>query len=138
MHTLSLSCGCRGLRAIAALCMLIILSLSAPSGVSAKARLVIDAAERERWYGEDNLYGENYGRRKAINGYVSVFRYDATVSWFEQTTWDQTEADQSVSDYEIHSFGSSVDVYGDILVVSAPDSRKTDSPYEDGPGFVFI
>lgn len=33
-----------------------------------QARLHVDVAERERWYGEDNLYGEQYGRRVAMHG----------------------------------------------------------------------
>jgi hypothetical protein len=179
--------------------MLVMAGLSMPSRLPAAAHLVIQSAERERWYGEDNLYGENYGRRMAmdgnrmvvagefkavvwehdggawravqvldpslpriedvaihgdwivfgspldlyglappVDGYVSVFRYETGTGWHEVATWDQTAADQGVPDYEIHSFGSSVDICGDILVVSAPDSRETDTPYGDGPGFVFI
>ena len=50
-----------------AMCMLAIVGLALPSAVSAGAQLVIQSAERERWYGEDNLYGEAYGKHIAMD-----------------------------------------------------------------------
>lgn len=156
------------------------------------AELVVESVERERWYGEDNLYGENYGRRMAMDGdrMVSAGAYKAVVwnsstssqvlepsigmiedvaidgdwiifgsprdiytlpttrggevsvfnltadGWIEVATW--TEPDNSVTGgYEVHSFGSSVAIEGDTLLVSAPDSRECCEGDVDGPGFVF-
>ena len=198
MHTISCSFGCRHFQALATVFILAIFSFGAPPDGSAGARLVIDAAERERWYGEDNLYGEAYGKHIAmdtgrmvtagdfnavvweydytggwqpvqllepgigriedvaihgewivfgaplsiypigspIDGRVAMFRNTGAGGWVPYASWWQPE--NTVTGYEVHSYGSSVDIEGETLVVSAPDSRDIESPYDDGPGFVFV
>lgn len=177
--------------------LLLLGTLMCPSSARAQARFVAETQERERWHGEDNLYGEAYGQRIAmdekhlvtagpfkavvwnlqddqwhagqvlepgigriedvaihgewivfgspsapygfappIDGHVSVFRNTGAGGWVEYQVWNQP--DNAVTGYEVHSFGSSVDVSGDTLVVGAPDSRECCSGNTDGPGFVFI
>ncbi len=172
-------------------------ALTFPSTAHAQAQFVVEASQRERWHGEDNLYGEGYGQRIAmdenhlvtagpfkavvwnlqddqwrasqvlepsigriadvavhrdwivfgsplapygfappIDGYISVFRNTGAGGWVEHQVLSQP--DNAVTGYEVHSFGTSVDVWGDTLVVGAPDSRECCSGNTDGPGFVFV
>ena len=160
-----------------------------------QAELVIEATEHARLYGEDNLYGESYGRRIAMHadrmvtvgydqavvwrhqldswwpgtvirpgiGYIADVGFDGDrivfgaplapygqdwpidgrvsvwqqtgLGWAEDATWSQPG--NALTGYEVHSFGSSVDIDGDVIVVGAPDSRETNGDV-DGPGHVFV
>jgi len=168
-----------------------------PTVSTGSAQVVANVAERERWHGEDNLGGEVYGKRIAMEGdlMVTAGEFKAVVwahlasGWVATQVIDppggriadvatsglrivfgmpsslygekwplggtavvyafsppfgwQLEATLSAPDnatvgYEVHNFGTSVDIDGDTLVVGAPDSRTLPPSPGDGPGFVFF
>ncbi|MHC5112140.1 MAG: hypothetical protein ACYTHJ_19950 [Planctomycetota bacterium] len=176
---------------------LIILGAATPSAVMAQAELVFETEERERWHGEDNVYGEFYGHRMAMDGdwMVTTGLFKAVLwehdpnGWHprqviepgigrledvdisgeivvfgapgalygvapsvngKMTIWRRNELDvweefaighsppNDLTGYEIHNFGSAVDIDSNTIVVGAPDSRECCQGDVDGPGWVFI
>lgn len=66
-----------------------VLCLLACSGQSfGQAELVIEPTEHERWHGEDNLYGELYGRRMAMHeDRMVTVGFDQAVVWQHNGTY---------------------------------------------------
>ncbi len=77
-----------------------------------------------------------YGAGGPIDGFVVVYRKTGLDGWVEQTRWSAPA--NSVTGFEVHNFGSAVDIFEGTLVVSAPDSRECCSGNIDGPGFIFV